>query len=72
MFQATLPRCAAGAEEHTLICDVQRSEGWGEDRSGDEEEEEEAWGTEVRRPAEVICLGSYRAYSHCWQSRIAG
>lgn len=41
-----LPRCAASAEEHTLICDMQRSGGGG-DRGGDEEEEEEARGTEV-------------------------
>lgn len=70
MFQATLPRCAAGAEEHSLICDMQRSgkRGWG----GGEDEEGAARGTEVWRPAEVICLGSYRAYSHCRQSHIAG
>lgn len=66
LFQATLPQCVASAEEHTLICDMQRTGG----RGGDEEEE--AWGTEVWYPTEVICLGSYRAYSHCWQSHIAG
>lgn len=36
----------------------------------EEEEEEEARGTEAQCPAEVICLGSYRAYSHCWQSHM--
>lgn len=50
-----------------MICDMQRRGGKRED---DEEEEEEARGTEAQCPAEVICLGSYRAYSHCWQSHM--
>ncbi len=68
MFQAPLPRCAASAEVHTLICDMQRRGRREDDEEEEEEEEEEAHGIEVWRPAEVICLGSYRAYLHCWQS----